>query len=350
MRRLKDKKPVYYDIAKSPRLSTTRTNSISTMQSPKVQHSRINSEVNNFLRFGTPADTIVHVPLSVARLNSRAQKDLTRAYISFESLMHPMQPKRREAPVLEHEDDYVNLIKSVSVPIQNFHEVRRARPAFCISPKELSDSERMHIDIMKRIRVESTVDTQLTLSEEAKRCRDTFLSSVASIQGSFGGPIERAKRQSTFQAFNRNRGQNYLEAVKGGNLTTVKLLLASDKKLVYVKDSIGQTALHWAAKRNNVEMGKVLKAAGAEVDPVDMTLRTPLFLAARRDMSEMVDFLLEMGANRNIASLNGKTPATVAKEGTVAWALLNRRTVGNVVVPALISPVKRSSFLKDLPS
>jgi ankyrin repeat protein len=156
--------------------------------------------------------------------------------------------------------------------------------------------------------------------------------------------MDRAKRCSVFKSFGRGRGQDYFEAVKAGNLAMLKTLLVADKKLVHVKDSVGQSALHWAAKRNDVPIARLLKQVGADVDAVDMTLRTPLFMAARYDMPEMVSLLLDMGANRTLASLNGKTPCSVAKEGGLAWALLNRRTLN---LPAALNTRKRSSISKE---
>jgi len=338
MRKSKDKKPAYFQIAISPRLSRYDTFGGSTL-SPKT-HSRMVSEVHNFLRFGTPADTIVHVPLSVARLNSRAQQDLTRSFFSFENLMHTQQPLR-PVPVLEGKEEYINAINSLAVPLKTFDSVSRNRPAFCIT-SELSEADHLRTEILKRIHMEAGISTHMGLSTEAQSSKETFLQSVQAIQGKTGATMDRAKRCSEFKSFGRSRGQDYFDAVKAGNLALVKTLLVADKKLVHVKDSVGQTVLHWAAKRNDVPMARLLKQAGAEIDAVDMALRTPLFMAARSDMPEMVDFLLEAGANRSFASLNGKTPCTAAKEGGLAWALLNRRTLN----PPPGNLRKRSSFSK----
>lgn len=340
MRKSKDKKSSYFQIAISPRLNRYDSLASSTL-SPKT-HSRLVSEVHNFLRFGTPADTIVHVPLSVARLNSKAQQDLTRSHCSFESLMHAQQPLRR-VPVLEGKDEYVNAINSLSLPITTFDSVFRNRPAFCIT-SDLNDSDKLRTEILKRIHMETGIQADVGLSAEAQSSKDTFLKSIQAIQGKTGASMDRAKRCSVFKSFGRGRGQDYFEAVKAGNLAMLKTLLVADKKLVHVKDSVGQSALHWAAKRNDVPIARLLKQVGADVDAVDMTLRTPLFMAARYDMPEMVSLLLDMGANRTLASLNGKTPCSVAKEGGLAWALLNRRTLNP---PAALNTRKRSSISKE---
>lgn len=337
MRKAKDKKPAYFQLAISPRLS--RYDSMGSETLSPLTHSRGISDVHNFLRFGTPADTIVHVPLSVARLNQKAQQDLTRSHCSFESLLHSKQPLRRVA-VLEGKDEYINAINSLSLPVDSFENVFRNRPAFCIT-NDLSESEKLRTEIQKRAHMTTSIN--VGLSAEAQSSRDDFLRSVQQIQGKSNTIIERAKRQSIFKSFSRSKGLDYFEAVKSGNVQLVKSFLTADKKLVHVKDSVGQTAMHWAAKRNDVAMARILKVAGAEIDAVDMTLRTPLFMAARADMFDMVAFLLEAGANKNTASLNGKTPSTVAKEGGVAWALFNRRTLNPL--PTLQSR-KQSSISK----
>ena len=349
MRRRKEKKHTYLGIIGSPHLTSSRFNSLSTPVSPKPQHARHSSDITNFLRFGTPSDTIVHVPLSVARLNSRAQQDLTKRSYNFEKLLHPQQPRAGETPPLENQHEFLNSIKSVTLPIKNFSQVSRPRMAFCISPNELSDSERIRLDIMRRVRTTPSLEDRPALVSPA--CKDNFLQSFENTKDRAAGLIEMAKRQSTFESFSNPYAQTFFEAIKGRDTTAVVQLLALDKKLVSVKDSIGQTALHWAAKRNDLQMAKTLKAAGADINATDMTLRTPLFVAARKDLPDMVSFLLESGATRTIASISGSTPADVAKAGSLVHALLHRRNLSsNVVMSVLLGSMKRKTNPPKPPS
>jgi len=63
----------------------------------------------------------------------------------------------------------------------------------------------------------------------------------------------------------------------------LKDFLKRDKYIVYEYDHVGETALHWAAKRNRVENVKLLIQSGAKINARDMGGRTPLFLACKNN-------------------------------------------------------------------
>ncbi len=71
----------------------------------------------------------------------------------------------------------------------------------------------------------------------------------------------------------------------------------------------GATALHWAAIRNDLEIGRLLIHAGANVNAsTRIGALTPLFLAAAAGNAAMISELLESGASANAAnSVNGTT-------------------------------------------
>lgn len=341
MRRQQDKKNSYLRIISTPRLAASRFRSLSPSVSPKPQHLRHSSDITNFLRFGTPSDTIVHVPISVARLNSKAQQDLTKRSYQFETLLHPHQQTVVSTPLLPETEECINAIKSVRIPIKNFDNVVHSRRAFCISPSEFSDADRIRSDILRRVRSTAALNSKASLVPKEPK---GFLRSTVSARDSVQTLIETAKSHSTFEAYNSEYAQRYFEAVKQRDTAEVGRLLAMEKKLVNVKDFTGQTALHWAAKRNDLEMVKVLKAAGADVNATDMTMRTPLFVAARKDFSSIVSFLLENGADRKLTSLSGLAPADVARSGSFTHSLLARRTQNaNVVVNLLLHSMKRKT-------
>lgn len=341
MRRARSKRDTYLRLLGSPLLSLSRVKSTQVLVSPSPLHVRRRSD--NFLRFGSPAETLVHVPMHVARLNKRASGDLTKRCYQLEELMHSQQlPEERGSPLNSPKIEAMNKIKSVALPIDSFDQVTRSRLAFCITPSEVPDSERIRIDIMRRVRSEVRVGEQEALGETASQSKQNFLKCSQRVKSFSNTQLEDARSHCSFAAYSNPLASSFLEAVKTGNLSQVRLLLTQDHSLIRITDSIGQTALHWAAKRNDLSTARILKAAGADVNAMDMTLRTPLYIAARKNWGAMVGFLVEAGADKTLTSLNGSSPLDVVKVGTVSWSMMTRRS-NNVAVSVLLGVMKRKT-------
>lgn len=77
------------------------------------------------------------------------------------------------------------------------------------------------------------------------------------------------------------------------------------------EDAEGQTPLHRATQgswRATLEHARMLVAAGADVDAQDTKGRTPLRLACEKDCEELVEVLLDLGADETVEDNDGKTP------------------------------------------
>ena len=87
-----------------------------------------------------------------------------------------------------------------------------------------------------------------------------------------------------------------------GDRDAVRLLLKQNVE-VNVSQGDGMTALHWAAYKNDVEMAKMLIAAGASVKAAArIEGLTPLALACTSGNAGIVDVLLKAGADANSAN------------------------------------------------
>ncbi len=103
-----------------------------------------------------------------------------------------------------------------------------------------------------------------------------------------------------------------------GNRAAVRALLARHAD-VNAPQGDGMTALHWAAFHDDVEMMKMLLAAGA--NPKAATREgaiTPLFMACTNGSAPAIEALLAAGADAKAANANGTTALmTAATAGSV---------------------------------
>ena len=99
------------------------------------------------------------------------------------------------------------------------------------------------------------------------------------------------------------------DAAMQGDLAAVQALIA-DGADVDLPQADGMTALHWAAERGDLELARVLLAAGAGTESVTRNgSYTPLHLSARRGSGKVVAALLEAGARADAVTSTGRTTA-----------------------------------------
>ncbi|MEB3294064.1 MAG: ankyrin repeat domain-containing protein [Synechococcales bacterium] len=99
-------------------------------------------------------------------------------------------------------------------------------------------------------------------------------------------------------------GNSLLHVVaRTGSLENIQFLLAKGAN-IHAKNKEGKTVLHWSATSNSLEAMKLLIAKGAELDVSDNSL---LLAAVSSGSEQIVQFLLEKGANVNGVSRSGET-------------------------------------------
>jgi ankyrin repeat protein len=102
------------------------------------------------------------------------------------------------------------------------------------------------------------------------------------------------------------------DAAMQGDKDTVRSLL-NQKVDVNAPQGDGTTALHWAAYRDDLEMAKLLLAAGANVQSVTREGGiTALLMACQNGSAAMIEALLRAGADSNAVKSNGTTPLMMA--------------------------------------
>jgi len=99
------------------------------------------------------------------------------------------------------------------------------------------------------------------------------------------------------------------------------MTLAAQAADVNAAEADGTTALHWAARFNDLELASMLLDAGADPSLRNRYGVTPLYLAALNGSAAMIEQLLEAGADANEVGNEGETVLmTVAQTGVVAAA------------------------------
>ena len=107
-----------------------------------------------------------------------------------------------------------------------------------------------------------------------------------------------------------------IQAVRNKDPQAVRTLL-SQRIDVNAPQGDGATALHWAARVDDLAIADLLLRAGARAAVANDNGATPLHLACLNRSAAMVDRLLRAGADTNAAMVNGETVLmTCSRSGT----------------------------------
>src|SRR5437867_6038243 len=108
-----------------------------------------------------------------------------------------------------------------------------------------------------------------------------------------------------------------IEAVKAADKAAIRALL-QQRVDVNAAEPDGATALHWAARTNELQTAEMLIRAGANVKAANRYGVTPLYLACTNGNAALIETLLKAGADPNTATSEGETALmTAARTGNV---------------------------------
>jgi ankyrin repeat protein len=106
-----------------------------------------------------------------------------------------------------------------------------------------------------------------------------------------------------------------IDAVKAADRAAIRALL-QQRVDVNAAEPDGATALHWAARANDLQTAEMLISAGANVKAGNRYGVTPLYLACTNGNAAMIEMLLKAGADPNTALPEGETALmTAARTG-----------------------------------
>jgi ankyrin repeat protein len=107
-----------------------------------------------------------------------------------------------------------------------------------------------------------------------------------------------------------------IDAIKAGDKAAIRALL-QQRVNVNAAEPDGATALHWAARTNDLQTAETLIRAGANVKAANRYGVTPLHLACTSGNTAMVEMLLKAGADPNSVFSEGETALmTAARSGS----------------------------------
>ena len=107
--------------------------------------------------------------------------------------------------------------------------------------------------------------------------------------------------------------ENFEKIVYDNNFDTFK---EEVQKLddINIQNKYGWTLLHVAIRRDRREMVNFLLDNGADINKVDGVGWTPLMEAIMDDMPELVSILVDFGADKTIANARGATAQMLAQK------------------------------------
>ncbi|WP_187107708.1 ankyrin repeat domain-containing protein [Sphingomonas xanthus] len=115
------------------------------------------------------------------------------------------------------------------------------------------------------------------------------------------------------QSLNKSEGEEFLKAVNqdDGN-TAVPLIEKSAGRIVNYRGYSGDTALHIATKKRQLDWVGFLLSKAADPNIGDEQGNTPLHLASQIGFTEAAEYLLRKGAKVDATNRTGETPLIIA--------------------------------------
>jgi ankyrin repeat protein len=105
----------------------------------------------------------------------------------------------------------------------------------------------------------------------------------------------------------------YMLITGGGSIEDVRKMLLDDRSLVKAPLEFGELPMYYAAAGNRRDVVELLLEMGANVNArVEPDGSTPLEAAVSNEHVEMVDLLVERGADPTMVNSDGRSPIDIA--------------------------------------
>jgi ankyrin repeat protein len=112
---------------------------------------------------------------------------------------------------------------------------------------------------------------------------------------------------------NHSDGEAFIEAVeKGDNNTAIPLIEQPGSRVANYKNYKGETALHVATRKREVEWVGYLLKKGADPSVTDANGDSSLMIASRIGFEEAADWMVRLGARVDASNRRGETALIIA--------------------------------------
>lgn len=126
------------------------------------------------------------------------------------------------------------------------------------------------------------------------------------------------------------KGQHLFKAIKAGDIPEIIKFIDKNKYLVAYKDDFNQIPLHICAKRNLYQVIYFLLSRLSSLDNQDLGGRTPLMIAAKNNFFEFVTILLFEGADPNLKDVYGNTASQMTTNYKLRFVLRRAQILHNL--------------------
>jgi hypothetical protein len=275
----------------------------------------------NFIRVGCPTSTIIHVPLSVAKLRKSARQDISKSTLSLHDIIDTSYKFPRTAR--EVSPEIAASINSLRFPKQEI--LKDCIPLsrhFTLSPIEPTKGEQIDLAVRRDLRnrrrrpVETEQRTNMESSEYSQLRKS--MDEVWRLKGTPTLRLSNLKERAKIFPYSHPESGNFFKALKLGKIAELRKMISIKPSLINTVDFVGQTALHWAVKRDELQLVEFLASHGADLNAVDMTNRSPLFIALRLDRAAIVKHLLDCGADPYLRSMD-EILSNPAAKNSASW-------------------------------
>ncbi|XP_047101844.1 BTB/POZ and MATH domain-containing protein 3-like [Schistocerca piceifrons] len=214
------------------------------------------------------------------------------------------------------------------------HEVMATQgwaDAMLHQPKDLIEVSRLLYDpppqtsapVVTELRTTTTTSTTTTTRTTTTTTRTTTAATATSASAprqtpAAARPTTPPPDQATVSQMRslsaEERGRRLVQAAQQRAVGELRALIAAGADVEARGVPWGWTALHWAARRGDVEAARLLVGAGAAVDARTDGGWTPLHVAACYSRAEVAAALLVAGADRGATTGGGRTALDIARQ------------------------------------
>ena len=146
----------------------------------------------------------------------------------------------------------------------------------------------------------------------------------------FYSSMDYNKNDPQFQKDLISNGQYLFKAIKAKDIPEIIKFIDKYKYLVAYKDDFNQIPLHICAKRNLYQLIYFLLSRLSSINVQDSGGRTPLMIAATNNFIEFVTILLFEGADPSIKDVNGNLASEMTSDERVRIILRRAEVLFNL--------------------